>query len=85
MHRAPVLTLAITVAAFLALPVSVHFEGNEATGEPFLYVFPLAVAVAAIGVALALRRRSLPLSVLNAFVGGVTLAYWIWLATYKGD
>lgn len=55
---APLATLLVAVAGLAALPISLHFEGNEGTAEPFLVVFPIVALVALAGAVVALRRRT---------------------------
>lgn len=85
MSRAPRLTLVLAVAALVALPISLHFEGNEGTAEPFLIVFPLAAFAAVVGAVIAWLYRLRALLVLNVLATTPLLIYWIFLVTYEGD
>ena len=67
------------------MPVSLHFEGNEGTAEPFLIVFPLAAFAAVVGALLAWLCRLRTLFVLNVLATASVLVYWIFLVTYEGD
>ena len=84
MSRAPLLTLLAAVAAFVALPLSLHFEGNDGTAEPFLYILPAAVVIAGAGTALSLRKSPW-LAGFNLIAAGVISLFWVWLVTYRGD
>ena len=85
MSRAPLLTLLFAAAAFAALPLSLHFEGNDGTAEPFIAVFPVAALLAAAGMAIAFRRGMRVTGALNLCALGLLAAYWIFLVTYEGD
>jgi hypothetical protein len=84
MSRTPLLTALIAVAAIAAAPISLHFEGNEGTAEPFVYVLPLAALVAGAGLLIGLRGRARWLSLANAFAGALAVIFWIALVTYEG-
>jgi hypothetical protein len=84
MSRAPVLTAILAVAALAAAPVSLHFEGNQGTAEPFLFVFPFAALVAGIGTVVALSRRLAVLAGLNALATIGIVLFWVALLTYEG-
>jgi hypothetical protein len=84
MPRTPLLTLLVGAAALVAMPVSLHFEGNSGTLEPFEYVLPV-VGVSAIVGLVAAGRRFAWIALLNGAVGAVAFAYWTWLVTYRGD
>ena len=75
----------LAIAGIAALPLSVHFEGNNGTAEPFLFVLPIAVCVALAGALIALRRRTAKLFVLNLLVSATALIWWIALLAYEGD
>jgi hypothetical protein len=84
MPRTPLLTLLVGVSALVAMPVSLHFEGNSGTLEPFEYVLPVVGVSAIVGFAAAGRRFAW-IALLNGVVGVVVFAYWTWLVTYRGD
>jgi hypothetical protein len=84
MPRTPLLTAMITLSAIAAAPISLHFEGNEGTLEPFIVVFPLAALAAGAGLLTALRARARGLSLVNAFAGTLAIVFWIALVTYEG-
>jgi hypothetical protein len=67
------------------LPVSLHFEGNEGTAEPFLVVFPVVALLALVGALIALRRGVMTLFLLNLLLAAVGLVAWIGLLTIEGD
>jgi hypothetical protein len=77
--------LLLAIAAIAALPLSLHFEGNNGTAEPFLFVLPIAACVALAGALIALRCRKAELFVLNLLVAGIALIWWIALLIYEGD
>jgi hypothetical protein len=79
----PVVTALIAVSAIAAAPISLHFEGNDGTLEPFFVVLPLTALVAGVGVFVALRARALELWLLNALAGVAGVLFWIALA-YEG-
>lgn len=83
--KLPWVTLVLVAAGVAALPVSVHFEGNDGTAEPFILVLPLVTLVALAGAVSAFRGRSSILVVLNSVGGLVALLGWIALVTYPGD
>jgi hypothetical protein len=78
-------TFVLVAAAVAALPLSLHFEGNDGTAEPFLIVFPPVVLLALAGAVWAYRRHASTLLVLNTLGGLVALLGWIALVTYPGD
>ncbi len=78
-------TVVLVAAGLAALPLSLHFEGNEGTAEPFLVVFPLVVLLALVGASFAYRRRASTLLALNTLGGLFALLGWIALVTYPGD
>jgi hypothetical protein len=80
----PVVTALIALSAIAAAPISLHFEGNEGTLEPFFVVLPLAAVAASVGVFVALRARANGLWLLNAFAGAAGIFFWIALLTYEG-
>jgi hypothetical protein len=75
----------VAAAAIAALPLSLHFEGNDGTAEPFIIVLPCAAVVGAAGAAIALRRRRSVMLLLNLLAVAAMLVYWIFLVTYEGD
>jgi hypothetical protein len=84
MPLTPVVTALIALSAIAAAPISLHFEGNEGTLEPFFVVLPLAVLAAGAGVFVALRARAHGLWLLNALAGVTGIFFWIALLTYEG-
>jgi hypothetical protein len=84
MPLTPVVTALIALSAIAAAPISLHFEGNEGTLEPFFFVLPLAALVAVAGVVVALRARARALWLLNALAGFGGIVFWIALLTYEG-
>lgn len=78
-------TFVLVAAGLAALPVSLHFEGNEGTAEPFLVVFPVVAILALAGALFAYRRRASALLALNTLGGLFALLGWIALMTYPGD
>lgn len=84
MPLTPALAALVALSAIAAAPISLHFEGNEGTLEPFLVVLPLAALVAGAGIFSALRVRAIGLSVLNALTFGAALTFWIALLTFEG-
>ncbi len=84
MPRTPVVTALIALSAIAAAPISLHFEGNEGTLEPFYAILPLAALVAGAGTFLALRARVRGLWLLNALAGALDVFFWIALLTYQG-
>jgi hypothetical protein len=78
-------TLLVAAAGIAALPVSLHFEGNEGTAEPFLVVFPVVALLALVGALIALRRGVMTLFLLNLLLAAVGLVAWIGLLTIEGD
>ena len=85
MPLTPVLTALIALSAIAAAPISLHFEGNEGTLEPFFVVLPLAAVVAGAGVFVALRARARGLWLLNALAGVAGIFFWIALLTFEGS
>ncbi len=85
MPRVAVLTALVAVAAIAAAPISLHFEGEHGTLEPFLVVFPVAALVAAAGVAIADRQRSRALAVLNLLAAAFAFFFWIGLLSFEGS
>jgi hypothetical protein len=77
--------LLVAAAGIAALPVSLHFEGNEGTAEPFLVVFPVVALLALVGALIALRRGVMTLFLLNLLLAAVGLVAWIGLLTIEGD
>lgn len=84
MPRTPVVTAVVALAAAAAAPVSLHFEGNDGTLEPFVVVLPLAALVAGAGFVIALRANAWWLSLVNAGAAALTAVFWIALVTYEG-
>ncbi len=84
MPRSPFLTALIAISAIAAAPISLHFEGNNGTLEPFIVVFPLAALAAGAGLLIALRARARGLSVVNALAATFALVWWIALVTFEG-
>jgi hypothetical protein len=84
MSLTPVVTALIAVLAIAAAPVSLHFEGNEGTLEPFYAILPLAAIVAGAGTFIALRARARGLWLLNALAAAAGIIFWIALLTYEG-
>jgi hypothetical protein len=84
MPLTPVVTALIAASAIAAAPISLHFEGNEGTLEPFFVVLPLAALVAVAGVVVALRVRARTLWLLNALAGFAGIVFWIALLRYEG-
>jgi hypothetical protein len=84
MPLTPVVTALIALSAIAAAPISLHFEGNEGTLEPFVVVLPLAALVAGVGAFVALRARAFWLWLLNALVGVAGISFWIALLAYEG-
>jgi hypothetical protein len=80
----PVVTALIALSAIAAAPISLHFEGNNGTLEPFFVVLPLAALAAAVGVFVALRARAAGLWLLNALAGLAGIFFWIALLTFEG-
>jgi hypothetical protein len=80
-----VVTFVLVAAGVAALPLSLHFEGNQGTAEPFLVVFPVVALLAIAGAVFAYRRRASTLLALNTLGGLVSLLGWIALVTYQGD
>jgi hypothetical protein len=74
----------IALSAIAAAPISLHFEGNEGTLEPFYAILPLAALVAGAGTLIALRVQAHGLSLLNALAGLVGVFFWIPLLTFEG-
>ncbi len=85
MPLTPVVTALIALSAIAAAPISLHFEGNEGTLEPFLVVLPLAAAVAGAGFFVALRARAHALWLLNGLAGVGGIVFWIALLRYEGS
>ncbi|MCA1837580.1 MAG: hypothetical protein LC674_02020 [Actinobacteria bacterium] len=83
--KLPLAMFVLVAAGVAALPVSLHFEGNEGTAEPFLVAFPLVVLLAFGGAFFAYRRRASVLVALNTLAGVVALLGWIALVMYPGD
>jgi hypothetical protein len=84
MSRAPFLTALISWSAIAAAPISVHFEGNDGTLEPFFVVFPLAAVTAGAGFVIALKALAHGAALANAFAACLAVASWIALVTYEG-
>lgn len=84
MPRTPLVTAAIALAAIAAAPISLHFEGNEGTLEPFIVIFPLAALAAAAGLVVALRAHARGPSLVNGAAATLAAVWWIWLVTYEG-
>jgi hypothetical protein len=84
MPLTPVVTAVIALSAIAAAPISLHFEGNEGTLEPFFVVLPLAALAAGAGVLAALRARAHRLWLLNALAGMAGISLWIALLAYEG-
>jgi hypothetical protein len=84
MPLTPVVTALIGVSALAAAPISLHFEGNEGTLEPFYVILPLAALVAGAGTFIAVRARARGLGLLNALAGAGGILFWIALLTYEG-
>ena len=84
MPLTPVVTALIAFSAIAAAPISLHFEGNEGTLEPFFVVLPLAALAAGVGIFVALRARARGLCLLNALAGVAGIFFWIALLTYEG-
>ena len=80
----PALAALVALSTIAAAPISLHFEGNEGTLEPFLAILPLAALVAGVGIFAALRVRAIGLSVLNALTFCAALIFWIGLLTFEG-
>jgi hypothetical protein len=83
--KLPWATLVLVAAGVAALPVSLHFEGNDGNAEPFIFVFPLVTLVALAGAVVAVRGRASILVALNSLGALVALLGWIALVTYPGD
>jgi hypothetical protein len=83
--QAAVATLCIAAASLAAVPISLHFEGNNGSAEPFLYVLPISVVAAVGGVIMALRIRAQLLLALNGLAATSAFVFWIALLTYEGD
>lgn len=83
--KLPWVTLVLVAAGLAALPLSLHFEGNDGSAEPFIFVFPLLTLLALVGVVFAFRARESILVALNSLGGLVALLGWIALVTYQGD
>ena len=84
MPLTPVVTALIALSAIAAAPISLHFEGNEGTLEPFFVVLPLAALAAGAGVFVALRAQARSLWLLNALAGVAGIFFWVALLAYEG-
>jgi hypothetical protein len=84
MPRTPLLTAAIAWSAIAAAPISLHFEGNDGTLEPFIVVLPVAALAAGAGFVIALRAHARVPSLVNAVAAALAAVWWIWLVTYEG-
>ena len=84
MPLTPVETALLAVSSIAAAPISLHFEGNDGTLEPFYVILPLAALVAGAGTFIALRARARGLWLLNGLAGAAGISFWIALLTYEG-
>lgn len=83
-RRAAAATATVGAAVIAAIPLTLHFEGNDASAEPFIFILPIVALVSLSGALWALRVRATKLFALNLAMVAIDAVAWLSLVMYEG-